>query len=111
MLMDGCKSIMLIDIDKDVVCASLASMDAGEGSYVALITQDGTTLYSDGTSERNSLFTESDFYQNALAQEEAGMEYVTYQGKQYLFLYSPMAADIMICSLIRINYSGADIRY
>ncbi len=99
--MDGCKSsIMLIDINKEVICASLASMDAGEGSYIALITQDGTTLYSDGTSERNSLFTESDFYQNALTQEEAGMEYVTYQGKQYLFLYSPMAADIMICSLI-----------
>lgn len=99
--MDGCKSIMLIDIDKDVVCASLVSMDAGEGSYVALITQDRTTLYSDGTSERNSLFTESDFYQNALTQEEAGMEYVTYNGKKYLFLYSPMAAaDTMICSLI-----------
>lgn len=82
---------MLIDIDEEAICASLASMDAGEGSYVALITQDGTTLYSDGTSERNSLFTESDFYQQALTQEEAGMEYVTYQGKQYLFLYSPLA--------------------
>lgn len=92
---------MLIDIDEEAICASLASMDAGEGSYVALITQDGTTLYSDGTSERNSLFTESDFYQQALTQEEAGMEYVTYQGKQYLFLYSPLAsANTMICSLI-----------
>lgn len=99
--MEGCKSIMLIDIDEEAICASLTSMNAGEGSYVALITQDGTTLYSDGTSERGSLFTESDFYQMALGQEEAGMEYVTYHGKKYLFLYSPMAsADTMICSLI-----------
>lgn len=99
--MDGSKSIMLIDIDKGAIQSSLATMDAGEGGYVALITQDGTTLYSDGTSERDSLFTTSDFYQEALSQEEAGMEYVTYNGKKYLFLYSPMAsAGTMICSLI-----------
>ena len=99
--MDGCKSIMLIDIDKEVICNSLATMDVGEDSYVALITQDGTAFYSDGTSERDSSFTTSDFCQRALSQEEAGMEYVTYLGKQYLFLYSPMAStDTMICSLI-----------
>lgn len=99
--MDGCKSIMLIDIDKEVICNSLATMDVGEDSYVALITQDETAFYSDGTSERDSSFTTSDFCRKALSQEEAGMEYVTYLGKQYLFLYSPMAStDTMICSLI-----------
>ncbi len=99
--MDGCKSIMLIDIDKEIICNSLATMDMGKDSYVALITQDGTAFYSDGTSERDSSFTTSDFCQRALSQEEAGMEYVTYLGKQYLFLYSPMAStDTMICSLI-----------
>ncbi len=65
---EGSKSIMLIDIDKNVIQTSLSTMDAGEGSYVALITQDGTTLYSDGTSELDSLFTTSAFYQNALSQ-------------------------------------------
>lgn len=30
---------MLIDIDEEAICASLASMDAGEGSYVVLITR------------------------------------------------------------------------
>lgn len=99
--MNGSKSIMLIDIDKEIIRSSLATMDAGEGSYVALITQDGTTFYSDGTSEKDSLFTTSDFYQRALGQEEDGMEYVTYNGAQYLFLYSPMSStDTMICSLI-----------
>lgn len=99
--MDGCKSVMLIDIDKEAIQTSLATMNAGEGSYVALITQDGTAFYSDGTSEQNSSFTDSDFCQRALLQEEAGMEYVTYNGKQYLFLYSPMtSADTIICSLI-----------
>ena len=92
---------MLIDINKEIIRDSLATMDAGEGSYVALITQDGTTFYSDGSSERDSLFITSDFYQRALTQEEAGMEYVTYNGAHYLFLYSPMSsANTMICSLI-----------
>ncbi len=99
--MNNSKSIMLIDINKEIIRDSLATMDAGEGSYVALITQDGTTFYSDGSSERDSLFITSDFYQRALTQEEAGMEYVTYNGAHYLFLYSPMSsANTMICSLI-----------
>lgn len=99
--MNNSKSIMLIDLDREIIRNSLATMDAGEGSYVALITQDGTTFYSDGTSERDSLFTTSDFYQKALGQEESGQEYVTYNGEQYLFLYSPMSSqDTMICTLI-----------
>ncbi len=99
--MNNSKSIMLVDLDKEIIRNSLATMEAGEGSYVALITQDGTTFYSDGTSDRDSLFTTSDFYQRALGQEEAGKEYVTYNGEQYLFLYSPMSSqDTMICTLI-----------
>lgn len=99
--MSSSKSILLIDLEKENVINSLSTLKSGNDGYVALITQDGTEFYSDGTSARNSIFTSSDFYRNALEQEEGGMEYVTYNGERYLFLYTPMAAQsTMICSLI-----------
>lgn len=99
--MTGSKSVMLVDLDKEIVMNSLATLESGDNSYVALITQDGTEFFSDGTSARNSVFTSSDFYAEAADKEESGMEYVTYNGKRYLFLYSPMAAkSTMICMLI-----------
>lgn len=99
--MSSSKSVLLIDLGKDSITNSLSTLQMGEGSYAALITQDGTEFYADGTSARDSIFGTSDFYQNVLGQEEGGMEYVTYNGEQYLFLYTPMAAQsTMICVLI-----------
>lgn len=103
--MNNNKSIMLIDLDRDTIMNSLAALNQGEGCKVALITHDGTEFYSDGASTRNSTFTNSEFYQRALGSEENGMEYVSYNGKTYLFLYAPMFASqptqsAMICALI-----------
>lgn len=99
------KSMMLIDLDRRTIMDSLAALESGEGSYVALITHDGTEFYSDGKTAQNSLFTNSEFYQRVADAEESGMEYVNYNGETYLFLYSPMYAGnatqaAMICSLI-----------
>ena len=99
--LSGSKGIMLVDLNRDIIMNSLATLEAGDGSYVALITPDGTEFYSDGTSARNSVFATSDFYADAVESEESGMEYVTYAGKKYLFLYSPLAGQsVMICMLI-----------
>ncbi len=97
------KTLMIIDISRDAVIDALSSFDAGEGSYIAFITSDGTELYPDGTSTNaDTVFTGTDFYQNALASEETnGMEYVTWQGETYLFLYSSLPShNAMLCSLI-----------
>lgn len=97
------KTLMVIDISKDAVVNTLSSLDAGEGGYIALITSDGTELYPDGTSTNtDAIFTGTDFYQNALSSEETnGMEYVTWQGETYLFLYSSLSShNAMLCSLI-----------
>lgn len=94
---------MIIDISRDAVIDALSSFDAGEGSYIAFITSDGTELYPDGTSTNaDTIFTGTDFYQNALASEETnGMEYVSWQGETYLFLYSSLPShNAMLCSLI-----------
>ncbi|MCM1037892.1 MAG: methyl-accepting chemotaxis protein [Roseburia sp.] len=99
--MSSSKAILLVDLDREIIMNSLATLESGGNGYVALITQDGTEFYSDGTSARNSVFTSSDFYAAAAEQEESGMQYVTYNGESYLFLYSPLAAQsTMICMLI-----------
>lgn len=99
------KSILLVDLDRDIILDSLSSLSAGDGSYAALITHDGTELYSDGNATRNSVFTSSDFYKEVAEAEESGMKYVDYNGEKYLFLYSPMYSPkspqgSMICTLI-----------
>lgn len=94
-------AIMLLDFTHDIITDTLTSLYAGEGSYVALITRDGTEFYSDGTSVRNGVFGSSDFYQNVAGSQESGMQYVTYNGEAYLFLYSPlMSQSAMLCTLI-----------
>lgn len=94
-------AIMLIDFTPGVIADPLTSLYAGDGSYAALITQDGTEFYSDGTSASNGVFVSSDFYQNIIGSQVSGMEYVTYDGEAYLFLYSPlMSQSAMICMLI-----------
>lgn len=95
------KAIMLIDFRLSLLTDTLAALDAGEGSYAAFVTQDGTELYADGTSTRNGLFATADFYQTAASDTEGGMEYVTYNGEDYLFVYSPITnQSAMICTLI-----------
>ena len=94
-------AIMLIDFTHDIITDTLSSLYAGEGSYAALVTQDGTEFYSDGTSAKNGVFGSSDFYQNVAGSKESGMEYVRYNGENYLFLYSPLLSQsAMICTLI-----------
>lgn len=94
-------SVMLLDLAPDIITESLSSLYVGEGSYAALITRDGTEFYSDGTSARDAVFGGSDFYQNVAGSEESGMQYVTYNGAAYLFLYSPlMSKSAMLCTLI-----------
>ena len=95
------ESVMLLDLTPDVITDSLSSLYMGDGSYVALVTQDGTEFYSDGTSARDGVFGSSPFYQAIAGSKESGMQYVTYDGKTYLFLYAPlMSQSAMICSLI-----------
>lgn len=97
------KAMMIIDMNKDAVISTLSSIETGEDGYTAFITRDGTEFYPDGTSAAtDTIFTETDFYQRALAsEEEQGREYVTWQGDSYLFLYSSLRGhSAMLCTLI-----------
>ncbi len=98
--MTGSSTIMMIDLKYNVVQDTLATMDCGEGSYVGLITCDGTEFYSNGATDVN--LSDTAFYQNALASDEdEGMEHVDFQNQDFLFLYSKIdGRDAMLVSLI-----------
>ncbi len=108
-------AIVLLEVKQSVILSALEEMDFGEGSYKAIITQDGreicvqdvlsetgkngTTIVQQNVEE--SIFLGSDFYQESLGAEEAGCVEVTYNGKSYLYVYSPVGnTEIMICGLI-----------
>lgn len=96
-------AVLLVDISADYVQPILASLDGGENSYTGLITCDGTEFINAVSGEAPAkLFTETDFYAEAVASEETeGSQYVEYQGEEYLFLYSKLGGrGATICSLI-----------
>lgn len=97
------KTIMLIDIKKSIIVDKLSSLDAGEGSYVGLVTCDGTEILDNGTSSNlNTIFIGTEFYEEAVNSEEnTGSKYVSYKGESFLFLYDKMEGrGAMICALV-----------
>lgn len=87
----GAKAAFLVDISYPVLADTLASLDCGEGSYVGLITVDGSEFYS--TEANGFSIGGTDFFRAAAASEEtSGMQYVTLGDTQYLFLYSKLAS-------------------
>lgn len=97
------KTIMLIDIKKSIIVDKLSSLDAGEGSYVGLVTCDGTEILDNGTSSNlNTIFIGTEFYEEAVNSEEnIGSKYVSYKGESFLFLYDKMEGrGAMICALV-----------
>lgn len=97
-------TIMLVDIKRDVITNTLSSLDAGEGSIVGLITQDGMEVLSNDTfaTDGTPVFSDESFYTTALeAEEDSGVQDVTLNNTDYLFLYYKLAnQNAMICSLI-----------
>lgn len=113
-------AVMIVDIKKDSILSILQNLNLGEGSYVGIITPDkhelaieGKALTTDtaeeekGKEDTNNLveepiYIEEDFYQEALASEEAsGSDYVRYNGKSYLFTFEKVGTTgIMLCSLV-----------
>ena len=106
--LQGSKTIMIVDIKREVLLESLSSLNAGEDSVVGLVTQDGKELLSNEAfhEDQTPVFTTTDFYQKALeAEEESGAMDVKDNGKAYLFLYHKMVNQgAMVCTLIPKSY-------
>lgn len=98
------KSVIVADISYDYIMEILNTLDAGEGSYVGLVTNmDGQEILADlYTTPEAPVFVGSDFYVEAMeSEEESGSKEVTYNGEDYLFIYSKIPSqEATICALI-----------
>ena len=104
----GSNTLMIVDIRRSVIVDSLSSLEAGEGSVVALVTQNNKEVLSNETfsPEGAAVFIDKEFYTTALnGEEEAGSSNVTVDGIDYLFLYHKLKdQNAMVCSLIPKSY-------
>lgn len=95
---------MIINISDEFIRSTMQSLNPGKGGYVALITdQDGKEFFSDeNVNTDKSLIYGTSFYKKALeGKAESGNQMVTFQGKEYMFVYSKLTAgDLMVTALI-----------
>ena len=98
------KSVIVADISYEYIMEILNTLDAGKGSYVGMVTNmDGQEVLSNLYElPENPVFVGSDFYTAAMeSEEESGSKEVTYNGEDYLFIYSKIPSqDAAICALV-----------
>ena len=102
--MNNQSAMMIINISDEFIRSTMQSLNPGKGGYVALITdQDGKEFFSDGNvSTDKSLIYGTSFYKKAFdGKADSGNQMVTFQGKEYMFVYSKLSAgDLMVTALI-----------
>ncbi len=98
------KSVLIADVSYSYVMDILNTLDAGEGSYVGLVTNmDGQEILGDLYEiPEEPVFLGTSFYEEAMASEElSGSKEITHNGKDYLFIYSKLPSqEITICALV-----------
>ena len=117
-------AVLVMDVSMETVVNALDNMNFGENSYKAVVTQDGReiifqeTIGDDGNLVQQevteNIFGDTEFYQESLSAEQAGSMEVKYNGKKYLYVYTPVGkTGIMLCGLIpyaSLTKEAADIR-
>ncbi len=98
--MNARNGFIIIDVSKKLILDMFEKYNLGENSIKAFVTGDGREIIA-GT-EESSIFLNQPYYQSALTSEEtSGLSYQTYQGKEYLFLYSKIqTVGATVCALI-----------
>ena len=99
------RTVMLVDISKEVVESTLSSLEGGEGSIVGLVTGDGTEYLSSASQkpEEGTVFAGKDYFENIRSMEgEEALEGAFYvEEDKYLFLYTAVEGrNAYICALI-----------
>lgn len=103
-------AVLLLDIDKKMIESILDKTNVGNGSFVGLVTGNEIELTRyQGEAVDTPVFVNQDFYTKAVESEEIrGVDYVEYQGNEYLFIYSKLDdTGAMICTLIPEDYLTA----
>lgn len=98
--MNARNGFIVIDVSKQLILDMFEKYDFGENSMKAFVTSDGREIVTG--SEEAGIFLSQPYYQNTLNSEEtSGLSYETYNGKEYLFLYSKVGTvGATVCALI-----------
>lgn len=82
-------AVLVVDINKDKIKETIQTIDVSDGAVIAFITAEGEEIVvKEDTNETEIVFSEQEFYQNCLLDEDGGgSQYVTYNGDKYLFIY------------------------
>lgn len=98
----------ILDISMAAVEEMLEEMDFGNNSIKALVTLDEREIIRVQQGDEyvahegsDAVFADKDFYTVSKTEEDAGCEYVKYNGGTYLYVYAPVGkTGIMLCGLI-----------
>ena len=82
-------AVLVVDINKERVKESLENIDVTQGAIIAFVTAEGKEIVvKEEENTTDIVFYDQEFYQNSLLKEEvSGVEYVTYDGQEYLYIY------------------------
>lgn len=83
------KALVVLDISKEAILEMLQAIDVTDGAIAGFITADNKEVVVTEEDGKEFSFVEQDFFQESLAGEAlSDAEYVTIDGKQYLYIYS-----------------------
>jgi len=92
---------IVIDIKKSFVTDILEKTNFGDGSITGFVTNDGKAVLNGKYAEDFDLTQESFYTKAKEGTVDLGSEYVSYQNKSYLFIYSKLAiGDSIVFALI-----------
>ena len=82
-------AVLVVDINKERVREALETIDVTEGAIIAFVTAEGKEIVvKEEENTTDIVFYDQEFYQNSLLTEElSGVQYVTYDGQEYLYIY------------------------
>lgn len=101
-------AVVVMDISRETVQESLANLNLGTGSLAAFITSDQKQISYYNAEENGSAaaasiqFPQESFFKECMESEEnTGFTYVTYDGEEYLFMYSRSEINgSTLCALV-----------
>ena len=109
-------AVLVVDINKEKVRETLSSIDTTDGAIIAFITPEGKEIVvKEENNTTDIVFFEQDFYQNSLLDEDkSGCQYVTYNGKEYLYIYQiSEETGVVLAYLVpeeKVTASASEIR-
>jgi methyl-accepting chemotaxis protein len=95
--------VVVIDISRKAIDSVLDEIDLGENTIIGIITPDGKEIISNVDEDSESIeFSNEEYYIKSVSSvDESGQEYVKYNSKDYLYMYTKISnTGLTIFSLI-----------